>query len=257
MARRGAVREPAIGNAWLLPRAIVERNDVRVRAQRGPRTGARACARREPRGGWNSSEGEVKLVGRPPFRPEDGSVPRSGGEPDRGWPATPRGRALDCFTYGGAFALAARAQGGARASRWTSAEQAAGARARGGCAQPRRERRVQGSPTLSICPGGERGRRALRPPIVSTRRVRQVGRTTIEAALRGYKRINLRAFHLMSPGGAASSLASCSFQVDDRRPSSIPCCRRSDAKRSVQVIERRGAAKDHPTLAGRARRRAT
>jgi 23S rRNA (cytosine1962-C5)-methyltransferase len=72
---------------------------------------------------------------------------------------------------------------------------------------------------------------------------------TIEAALRGYKEINLRAFHLVSPGGVLVT-CSCSFQVDDATFERTVLQAASDAKRSVQVIERRGAAKDHPTLLG-------
>ena len=72
---------------------------------------------------------------------------------------------------------------------------------------------------------------------------------TIDAALRGYKEINLRAFHLLSPGGALVT-NSCSFQVDDATFERTVLQAAADAKRSVQVIERRGAAKDHPTLLG-------
>jgi len=51
----------------------------------------------------------------------------------------------------------------------------------------------------------------------------------------------------MSPGGVLVT-CSCSFQVDDATFERTVLQAASDAKRSVQVIERRGAAKDHPTL---------
>jgi len=73
--------------------------------------------------------------------------------------------------------------------------------------------------------------------------------SAIDAALRGYKEINLRAFHLLSRGGVLVT-CSCSFHVDDAAFERIVLQAASDAKRSVQVIERRGAARDHPTLLG-------
>jgi len=43
---------------------------------------------------------------------------------------------------------------------------------------------------------------------------------------------------------------SCSYHVDDATFERTVLAAASDARRSVQVIERRGAAKDHPTLLG-------
>ena len=43
---------------------------------------------------------------------------------------------------------------------------------------------------------------------------------------------------------------SCSFHVDDANFERTVLQAASDAKRAVQVIERRGAAKDHPSLLG-------
>jgi 23S rRNA (cytosine1962-C5)-methyltransferase len=72
---------------------------------------------------------------------------------------------------------------------------------------------------------------------------------SIDAALRGYKEINLRAFHLLSRSGVLVT-CSCSFHVDEALFERTVLQAASDAKRSVQVIERRGAARDHPTLLG-------
>ena len=74
-------------------------------------------------------------------------------------------------------------------------------------------------------------------------------RSSTAAALRGYKEINLRAFHLLSPGGVLIT-ASCSFHIDDATFEHTVLSAAADAGRSVQVIERRGAARDHPTLLG-------
>ena len=74
-------------------------------------------------------------------------------------------------------------------------------------------------------------------------------KSSIDAALRGYKEINLRAFHLLSPGGVLVT-CSCSFHIDEAIFERTVLQAASDAKRSVQVVERRGAARDHPTLLG-------
>ena len=74
-------------------------------------------------------------------------------------------------------------------------------------------------------------------------------KSSVPAALRGYKEINLRAFHLLSPGGVLVT-ASCSFHIDDAMFERTVLSAAADAGRSVQVIERRGAARDHPTLLG-------
>lgn len=80
------------------------------------------------------------------------------------------------------------------------------------------------------------------PPFARTR-------GALEAALRGYKEINLRAFHLLSPGGVLVT-ASCSFHIDEAAFERTVLSAAVDARRSVQVIERRGASRDHPTLLG-------
>ena len=43
---------------------------------------------------------------------------------------------------------------------------------------------------------------------------------------------------------------SCSFHIDDAQFESTVLAAAGDAKRNVQVVERRGAARDHPTLLG-------
>src|SRR6202000_1437156 len=75
------------------------------------------------------------------------------------------------------------------------------------------------------------------------------GRGSIDAALRGYKEINLRAFQLLARGGVLVT-CSCSFHVDDAALEKTVLSAASDAKRTLQVLERRGAGRDHPSLLG-------
>lgn len=69
----------------------------------------------------------------------------------------------------------------------------------------------------------------------------------IEAAVRGYKEINLRAMQLLNPGGILIT-ASCTHHVDEERFEEMLDSAAADAKRRVQIIEKRGAGKDHPVL---------
>ncbi|MCP3140148.1 class I SAM-dependent rRNA methyltransferase [Pyxidicoccus xibeiensis] len=69
----------------------------------------------------------------------------------------------------------------------------------------------------------------------------------IAAALRGYKEINLRAMQLLRPGGILIS-ASCTYHVDEQGFEDMLASAAADARRRVQIIERRGAGRDHPVL---------
>jgi 23S rRNA (cytosine1962-C5)-methyltransferase len=69
----------------------------------------------------------------------------------------------------------------------------------------------------------------------------------VPAALRGYKELNLRAFQLLRPGGHLIT-ASCTYHVNEAMFEDMLESAASDAKRRVQIIERRGAGKDHPVL---------
>jgi len=69
----------------------------------------------------------------------------------------------------------------------------------------------------------------------------------IQSALRGYKEINLRAMQLLRPGGILIT-ASCTYHVGDDAFEEMLGAAAADAKRRVQIIERRGAARDHPVL---------
>ena len=69
----------------------------------------------------------------------------------------------------------------------------------------------------------------------------------LEAAIRGYKEINLRAMQLLNPGGILIT-ASCTYHVAEERFEEMLDSAAADAKRRVQIVEKRGAGKDHPVL---------
>ena len=67
------------------------------------------------------------------------------------------------------------------------------------------------------------------------------------AALKGYGEINRRAFQLLNPGGV---LVTCSCSYNLSEPDFLGIVREAaaEAHRQAKLIERRGAAKDHPAL---------
>jgi 23S rRNA (cytosine1962-C5)-methyltransferase len=68
----------------------------------------------------------------------------------------------------------------------------------------------------------------------------------VEGALRGYKELNLRALKMLRPGGLLVT-CSCSHHVNwtDLEASVASA---ADASRRVRLLERRGAALDHPVV---------
>ena len=227
------------------PRAIVERNDVRVRAHEGLEQ-RKGMLRGSDPGAVEFLEGEVKLVADLPAGQKTGAfLDQAENRIEAGRYA--RGRALDCFTYGGAFAL----QLARRANQVTAVDISEQATAQGREAAARNgaknvEFKVANAFDL-LRAESEAGERydtiVLDPPAFAKTK------SSIDAALRGYKEINLRAFHLLSPGGVLVT-CSCSFHIDEAIFERTVLQAASDAKRSVQVVERRGAARDHPTLLG-------
>ena len=71
----------------------------------------------------------------------------------------------------------------------------------------------------------------------------------VEGALRGYKELNLRALHLLKPGGLLIT-CSCSHHVSWADLEGAVASAAVDAHRRVTLLERRGAAQDHPVLFG-------
>ena len=69
----------------------------------------------------------------------------------------------------------------------------------------------------------------------------------LEAALRGYKELNLRALKMLRPGGILVT-CSCSYHVSQSDFSDMLASAALDAHRTLRLIEVRGQAKDHPVL---------
>jgi 23S rRNA (cytosine1962-C5)-methyltransferase len=69
----------------------------------------------------------------------------------------------------------------------------------------------------------------------------------VEGALRGYKEMNLRALHMLRPGGLLATF-SCSHHVTWTDLEASVASAAADAGRRVRLLERRGAANDHPVV---------
>ncbi|WP_109486091.1 class I SAM-dependent rRNA methyltransferase [Occallatibacter savannae] len=69
----------------------------------------------------------------------------------------------------------------------------------------------------------------------------------VEGALRGYKELNLRAMQMLKPHGLLVT-CSCSHHVSLSDFEAIVAAAAADAHRRVRLLERRGAAPDHPVI---------
>jgi 23S rRNA (cytosine1962-C5)-methyltransferase len=157
---------------------------------------------------------------------------------------TNRGRALDCFTFNGAFALhlapvceevigidisgeaISAAQRNAALNQITNIEF--------------REANVfdvlrEMEPGFDVI--------VLDPPAFAK------NRASLKAAIRGYKEINLRALKLLKPGGVLIS-CTCSYHVSEELFLEILAQATLDSHKRVQLMEKRMQATDHPALVG-------
>jgi 23S rRNA (cytosine1962-C5)-methyltransferase len=74
-------------------------------------------------------------------------------------------------------------------------------------------------------------------------------RASMKSAVRGYKEINLRALKLLNRSGVLIT-CTCSYHVSEDLFLELIAAAAIDAKRRVQIIEKRMQANDHPVLLG-------
>jgi 23S rRNA (cytosine1962-C5)-methyltransferase len=157
----------------------------------------------------------------------------------------PGGRALDCFTYHGSFALhlARRAASvlAIDASREALERGAANAALNGSGNIEWREADV--FETLRVLArGSERfDTIVLDPPAFAK------SRATVPAALRGYREINLRAMRTLAPGGMLIT-ASCSFHVSLPEFLTMLTEAAGDSGRRIYLRRILGQSEDHPEV---------
>jgi 23S rRNA (cytosine1962-C5)-methyltransferase len=161
--------------------------------------------------------------------------------------ALARGRALDCFSYHGSFAL--HLAGGA--SHVTAVDSSADALARArenaalnGAAGGRLDF-VEANAFDFLRAQDDAGERyeiiVVDPPAFAKRK------DAVDAALRGYKELNLRALRILDPGGVLCTF-SCSYHISPWLFRGMLHDAASDAGRPVRWLEWRGQAADHPEV---------
>ena len=223
--------------------------------------GARGAPGGEPRfvGGGARAAGEFRLNGLR-FAYEVGSGQKTGAFLDQrenyraaaAWVkrlgGAARGRALDVCTYQGGFALhlarVCERVTGVDASR--AALEVADSNYARNQGELRAEVDWVEADAFELLraweAAGERwGAVVLDPPAFAK------SRRAAEGAVRGYKELNLRAIRMLEPGGLLVT-CSCSHHVDEAMFRGAVAEAAADAGRTVQVLEARGAATDHPEV---------
>jgi 23S rRNA (cytosine1962-C5)-methyltransferase len=161
--------------------------------------------------------------------------------------ARPGSGALDAFTYHGGFALALAARGADVLA--LDEDPAAVERARGNAALSQLANlRIDQADAFQELRRFERERRrfdvvVIDPPALAKRRA------PVAEALRAYKELNLRALRITAEGGWLVT-CSCSGKVTRALFEEMLVDAAADAGRQAAVVERRGAAGDHPVLLG-------
>jgi 23S rRNA (cytosine1962-C5)-methyltransferase len=225
------------------PRAIIERNEARVRDLEGlPRLSGVV---------YGEDPGEIVI--------EEGSVrfavnliegQKTGAFLDQrenrlAAARYGRGRSLDCFTFQGGFAL--HLAGSADHVLGVDVSAAA-------LRQAERNRQLNDAANVEFVEGNvfdllremdERGERFdvinLDPPAFAK------NRASVAGAVRGYKEINLRAMRLLETGGTLIT-STCSYHMSEEAFLNVIAGAGADAGRVVQVVEKRMQSRDHPVL---------
>jgi 23S rRNA (cytosine1962-C5)-methyltransferase len=225
------------------PRSIMERNDAPVRTledlpeQRGVLVG-------EPVKEVVAEEGGVRFV----YDLANGQ--KTGGYLDQRENRAAarryaRGRLLDCFTYGGGFALSLAAQCQsvlALDSSQEALELGQRSQVLNGLGNVEWRQANCFDFLKAADQSGERFDTVVLDPPAFARQ-----KSSLESALRGYKELNLRALKVLNPGGFLVT-CSCSFHVSESDFLEAVESAAVDAHRRVQVVERRTQARDHPIL---------
>ena len=238
------------------PRAIIERNDARVRGLEGLESRAgmlwTAPAERSGDGALDPDcQIEINQHGvRFLVSPLGGQKTGAFLDQRENYLAArnvAHGRALDCFTFNGGFALHIASSCESVVAIDMSADAIAAAQRNAELNEARNvEFRTANvfDALREIEAGGERfDTIVLDPPAFAK------SRATVKSAARGYKEINLRALKLLHPGGVLVT-CTCSYHISEELFLEIIEDAALDAHRRLQIVEKRGQSTDHPVLLG-------
>ena len=230
-------------NELFEPAAIIERNDVRVRLHEGLELTSGILLGNAP-DEFEILQDGIRFKVAPLAGQKTGSFldQRENRVAARSFG---RGRALDCFTFNGAFALHLAPVCNSVIGIDISAEAVELARqnAQLNNAENVEFREANVFDTLrEMETAGERfDTIVLDPPAFAK------NRASVKGAERGYKEINLRAMKLLNPGGILVT-CTCSYHMSEGGFIEIVAQAANDARRKIQIIEKRMQASDHPIL---------
>jgi 23S rRNA (cytosine1962-C5)-methyltransferase len=225
------------------PLGILARNDVPLRAKEGLTTTVELLAGDVPR--------EIEVLEHGPrylAAPWDGQ--KTGAFLDQrenrvAAAARARGRALDCFSYHGSFAIHLATRADHVIALDVSAEALARA-ARNSALNGFTNIELVEANAFEFLKAQQRARErydtvVLDPPAFAKTRA------SVPSAVRGYKEINLRAMKLLTPGGTLFT-ASCSFHLTIPLFLDMLRAAAADSGRRLAVRELRGQPLDHPGI---------
>jgi 23S rRNA (cytosine1962-C5)-methyltransferase len=158
-----------------------------------------------------------------------------------------RGRALDCFSYHGGFALALAAHSDevlAVEQDATAAERIRQNAARNGRTQVRVETANAFDVLHDFDRAGERFDTVVLDPPGLAKRTKGP-----DAAMRAYRELNVRALRLLQKDGLLVT-CSCSGKVSREAFEEMLLGAAEDVRRPIQILARRGPGTDHPALGG-------
>lgn len=229
------------------PKAIIERNDARVRQLEGlPLTTGTL---------YGAAPDEIEILQHGlKFMVSPGGGQKTGSFLDQREnrvaarnAAQGSTRALDCFTFNGGFALHLATVASEVVALDISADAVGAARRNAALNQLENVefREVNVFDALREMESANEGfdTIVLDPPAFAK------NRASLKAAIRGYKEINLRALKLLNPGGVLIS-CTCSYHVSEELFLEILSSAAIDAHRRLQIVEKRMQCEDHPVLMG-------
>jgi len=157
------------------------------------------------------------------------------------------GQALDCFTFNGGFALNLASACETVLGIDISADAVAAAERNTALNKIENATFVTGNvfdQLRELEAAGERFDTVVLDPPAFTK-----SRATIKSGTRGYKEINLRALKLLNPGGVLIT-CTCSYHMSEQMFLETIADAAIDARRRLQIVEKRGQASYHPVLLG-------
>jgi len=230
--------------AELGPLAIVERNDARVRQLEGlPLTSGTVYG--EAPETFEILQNGLRFLVTP------GGGQKTGSFLDQrqnriAASEVAHGKALDCFTFNGGFALHLAKSCPSVMGVDISTEAVVAARDNAALNEITNVEFVEANVFDLLRELEGNGERfdtiVLDPPAFAK------NRASLKPAIRGYKEINLRALKLLNPDGILVT-CTCSYHVSEDLFLSILTDAAVDARKRIQIVEKRMQANDHPVLA--------